>query len=200
MIIVGLTGSIAMGKSEVASIFRENGIPVFDADKEVHALYNSPEGANLLRPYAPDAVTASGVDRSKLSAAVFHDETLLNKLEPVVHTEIARRRANFVENAEADGHAMVLVDVPLLFEKGGDKDVDVTIVVSAPPQLQRPRALARPGMTPAKLDMILARQMPDAEKRKRADHVLENDGSIEDLRHRTLDLIQQLKHKRHTHA
>ena len=200
MIIIGLTGSIAMGKSQVANIFRELGIPVFDADKEVHALYDSVEGANLLKPFVPQAVTSAGVDRAKLSAAVLADAKLLNSLEPVVHAEIARRRARFIAAAESQAHDMAVVDVPLLFEKGADAEVDATIVVSALPHLQRERALARPGMTPEKLDMILSRQMPDAEKRKRADHVLENNGTLDDLRHQTLVLIKALKRSPPSHA
>ena len=193
MKVIGLTGSIAMGKSEVAKIFRAAAIPVFDADAEVHALYDSPEGAALLQPLAPEAISEGKVSRAKLSALVMADKTLLERLEPVVHDAVARRRAEFLRNAEAAGHSLAVVDVPLLFEKGYDKDVDVTLVVSAPEALQRKRALARPNMTEDRLGMILARQMPDAEKRRRADIVIENDGSLEDLLCRVHGVIEDLR-------
>jgi dephospho-CoA kinase len=198
MIVIGLTGSIAMGKTEVSAVFRGLGIPVFDADKEVHALYDSAEGADLLRPFAPEAVAANAVDRAELSALVLSDAGLLEKLEPIVHAEVAKRRKRFLAQARAQGHDLAVVDVPLLFEKAGEKDVDVTLVVSAPPHLQRERALARPGMTEEKLGMILKRQMPDAEKRVRADYVLENDGSLEELRARTLAILDGIRRKKHT--
>jgi dephospho-CoA kinase len=196
MIVIGLTGSIAMGKTEVSAVFRGLGIPVFDADKEVHALYDSAEGAELLRPFVPEAVAAKAVDRAKLSALVLADAGLLEKLEPIVHAEVARRRKRFLAQARTRGHDLAVVDVPLLFEKAGEKDVDVTLVVSAPPHLQRERALARPGMTDAKLGMILKRQVPDAEKRVRADYVLENDGSLDELRARTLAILDGIRRKR----
>lgn len=193
MIRIGLTGSIAMGKSAVARIMREAGYPVFDADAEVHMLYESPEGAALLAPHVPEAMAHGRVDRAALSKAVVADPSLLSRIEPLVHAEIARRRTAFLSAEEEKGSAMAIVDVPLLFEKQGEKDVDVTIVVSAPPNLQRQRALARPGMTEAKLAMILSRQMPDAEKRKRANHVIENDGDLAMLQSRTLHVLSAIK-------
>lgn len=200
MMIIGLTGSIAMGKSEVANMFREAGIPVFDADREVHALYASAEGANLLRPLVPSAVTTDGVDRSKLAAAVMADETLLPRIEPLVHAEVTRRRSDFTRFHETQGTPIILFDIPLLFEKGAEQEVDVTVVVSAPAEQQRKRALARPGMTPEKFDMILSRQMPDAEKRKRAHHIIDNAGTLEDLRTKTNALIAELRQKEAHHA
>lgn len=195
MIIVGLTGSIAMGKSAVAAIFASHGIPVFDADKEVHALYQSAKGAKLVKPLVPEAVIDGQVDRNLLARAVLGNDELLEKLETAVHAEVARSRSVFLDRARDNGEALVVVDVPLLFEKGHDKDVDLTVVVSAPVQLQHQRALARPGMTRQKLDAILSRQMPDAEKRKRADIIIENNGSLEDLREHTEAVIQKLKGK-----
>jgi dephospho-CoA kinase len=193
MIKIGLTGSIAMGKSEVAKAFRESGIPVFDADDEVHRLYNSKQGADLLRNIVPDAIRDETVDRGRLSQLVLQDPSLLPQVEQRVHAEIAARRNHFLAGAQQQGHGLVVLDIPLLFEKATENSLDLTIVVSAPPQLQRQRALARPGMTEEKLDMILKRQMPDAEKRKRADYVIENDASLDDLRQRSIDVITKIK-------
>jgi dephospho-CoA kinase len=197
MIVIGLTGSIAMGKSEVARVLSAEGIPLFDADKEVHALYDSVEGANLLRRLAPTAIAGDKVDRATLSGLVLNEPDLLARLEEIIHAEIAKRRDTFVAAAKSGGNAVVVVDVPLLFEKGGDRDVDVSIVVSAPEHEQHRRALARPGMTSEKLNMILKRQMPDAEKRRRATYVIENNGTLEDLQAKALTV---LKHIRRNHV
>jgi dephospho-CoA kinase len=197
MIVIGLTGSIAMGKSEVAKIFAAAGWPVFDADAEVHALYESAEGAALLRDLAPTAVEASRVDRNTLSQLVIANPKLLPPIEQQVHAEIARRRSRFIDNAKAQGHAAVVVDVPLLFETGGDKHVDVTVVVSSPKADQYRRALARPRMTPEKLDMILKRQMPDIEKRKRADFIIENTGSLDALAANTHAVLHAIMKNAH---
>jgi dephospho-CoA kinase len=193
MIRIGLTGSIAMGKSEVARILVEAGLPLFDSDKEVHKLYDSAEGAALLSPYVPDAIRNGRVDRSLLSKIVIADQTKLNQLETLVHGEIANRREAFAAAAENNGHSLVVFDVPLLFEKNLEKTVDVTVVVSAPETEQRKRALSRDGMTPEKLDMILSRQMPDREKRKRADYIIENNGTLADLAERTRAMLMHIK-------
>ena len=195
MIVIGLTGSIAMGKSEVAKIFLSEGIPVFDADLEVHKLYDSLRGAELLRPLVPEAVIDDRIDRAELSKRVVANPSLLNQIESLVHHEISLRRQNFIENAAKAGHPIIVLDVPLLFEKQGDQDVDQTIVVSSPADQQRKRALLRPGMSIEKLEMILARQMPDAEKRSCATHVIENAGSLEDLKVKTLSLLQKIRGK-----
>ena len=197
MITVGLTGSIAMGKSEVANVFRTAGIPVFDADQEVHKFYDSQAGVDHIQPLVPSAIVNGIVDRKSLTAAVLADQELLNRLEKSVHEEINRRRKAFLKKQEAQGRSIAIVDVPLLFEKSGDKYVDVTIVVSAPLEQQRQRALARPGMTEAKLDMIMQRQMPDVEKRRRADHVIENNGSLSDLEKKTLAVLAAIR-KQHS--
>jgi dephospho-CoA kinase len=193
MIIVGLTGSIAMGKSEVAQVFRTQAIPVFDADQEVHAFYASPEGAEMMRQLAPEAVQDGKVSRSVLSHMVVENPGLLNKLETIVHAEIASRRTLFISQAEKAGHAIVVLDIPLLFEKTAEKQLDVTVVVSAPADRQRQRALARPGMTIEKLDMILKRQMPDAEKRRLANYTILNGGNLTDLRQATLAVLENIK-------
>jgi dephospho-CoA kinase len=193
MIRIGLTGSIAMGKSEVARILRARGLPLFDADVEVHKLYDSAEGVALLAPLVPGAIVDGKVNRPALSEAVLSDPALLERIEPVIHAEIHRRRDAFFEDAEQQGTDCAVADIPLLFEKGTDRQVDVTIVVSAPEALQRQRALARPGMTPEKLDMILKRQMPDAEKRQRATHVIINDSTLAELEARTLAVLAAIR-------
>jgi dephospho-CoA kinase len=193
MIIIGLTGSIAMGKSEVAKILARENVPVFDADQTVHDLYESAEGAALLSGLAPQATAHYRVDRVELSKLVMKDQSLLKQVETLVHAVVARERAAFLGEARAKGQDVVVLDVPLLFEKNLQRDVDVTVVVSAPEHLRRQRALARADMKEAKLDMIIARQMSDLEKRKRADYVIENDGSIDDLRERTRAVLKKIR-------
>lgn len=197
MMTVGLTGSIAMGKSEVSRIFKDQGIPVFDSDLEVHVLYDSKAGVDLLMPFVPEAIVDGKIHRPTLSTLVLKDAALLEQLETIVHAELAKRRAAFTRAAAKAGHPIIAYDIPLLFEKNFEKTVDVTVVVSAPAQLQKQRALARPGMTEEKLNMILARQMPDAEKRKCADYVIENNGTLVDLKFRSLNVLSDIK-KVHT--
>ena len=170
---LGLTGSIAMGKSEAARMFRRLGVPVFDADAEVHRLL-APDGAGFA-PVAeafPDAVADGGIDRKKLGALVFGDTPSLKRLESILHPLVGLGRAKFLRRATAMRVPVVVFDIPLLFETGGDEAVDYVAVVSAPAQVQRRRALRRPGMTAAKFESILARQVPDREKRRRADFVI----------------------------
>lgn len=166
---LGLTGSIGMGKTTTAGFFRELGVPVWDADAAVHRLYA--EGGAAVGPVGalcPQAVKAGAIDRSVLKDWIAQDSAALGKLEEVVHPLVAQDRAAFVEGADGP---LVVLDIPLLFEVGAD--VDGVLVVSAPEAVQRARVLERPGMTAAQLDAILARQMPDAEKRARADFVIE---------------------------
>ncbi len=178
-LIVGLTGSIGMGKSTVAQMFRDEGVPVFDADAEVHRL-QGPGGGLLAAIEArfPGITGAGGVDRAKLAAAVLGDDAAMKALEAIVHPAVGVERAAFLA-AHADA-PLIIFDVPLLFETGGDARVDKVVVVSAAPEIQRARTLLRPGMTEAKLDAILARQTPDAEKRARADLVIATDTSLDD--------------------
>jgi dephospho-CoA kinase len=181
MIRLGLTGSIGMGKSTVAAMFRDAGVPVFDADAEVHRL-QGPGGAlvRAIEAAFPGTTGPAGIDRVALGAAVFGDDAALARLEAIVHPAVAEAREAFLsEHAEAP---LIVLDIPLLFEKAGWRDVDRIVVVSAPPEVQRARVLARPGMTTAKFEAILARQLPDAEKRARADHVIPTGGSIEATR------------------
>ena len=180
-LIVGLTGSIGMGKSTVAQMFRDEGVPVFDADTEVHRL-QGPGGkvVGAIEARFPGTTRAGGVDRAKLAAAVLGDDAAMKALEAIVHPAVGVERAAFL--TAHDDAPLIVFDVPLLFETGGDARVDKVVVVSADPQVQRARTLARPGMTEAKLDAILARQTPDAEKRARADVVIATDTSLEETR------------------
>ncbi len=193
MIVIGLTGGIAMGKSEVAKILASDGIPVFDSDLEVHRLYDSGDGGKLIADIAPAAISNGKVDRHQLASIVVAQPALLGELEKRVHAEIRRRRLGFIAEEEAKGTVMVAVDIPLLFETGAERDVTTTVVVSARSELQRERALKRPGMTPEKLALILQRQMPDDEKRRRADHVIETNGSLEELSQRVRDVVHKIR-------
>jgi len=172
MKIVGLTGSIGMGKSTVAAMLRDFGVPVFDADAEVHRLQG--KGGALLPAIEaafPGTTGPAGVDRIALGAAVFGDDAALARLERIVHPAVAAERERFVKDHH--GAALIVFDIPLLFEKGGAAGLAAVIVVSAPGDVQRARVLARPGMTAEKFDAILARQLPDAEKRARAAYVID---------------------------
>ena len=180
-LILGLTGSIGMGKSTVATMFADDAVPVFDADATVHRL-QGPGGRVVAAIEAafPGTTSDMGVDRAKLSAAVLGDDDAMRRLEGIVHPAVAEERAAFLAaNADAP---FVVFDSPLLFETGGDAHVDRIAVVSAAPEVQRARTLTRPGMTPAKFDAILARQMPDAEKRARADVIIATDVAIDQTR------------------
>lgn len=179
--IVGLTGSIGMGKSTVAAMFADAGVPVFDADAVVHEL-QGPGGALLpaIAARFPGTVGPGGVDRAALGASVLSDDEAMRALEAIVHPAVRAARAAFLDRHRAA--PLVVFDIPLLFETGGERDVDRVAVVSAAPAVQRARTLARPGMTPAKFDAILARQLPDAEKRARADWVIATDVPLDETR------------------
>jgi dephospho-CoA kinase len=194
-LILGLTGSIGMGKSTIAAMFADEGVPVFDADAVVHHL-QGPGGALLpaIEAVFPGTTHASGVDRVALGAQVFGDDAALARLEAIVHPAVAERREQFFA-AHADA-PIVLFDIPLLFEKGGNAAVDHVIVVSAPPEIQRARVLGRPGMTPEKFADILARQTPDAEKRAHADFVIDTGGSLNASRAQVRDILACLAEKR----
>ena len=190
--ILGLTGSIGMGKSTVAEMFREEGVPVFDADAEVHKL-QGPAGALLpaIEAAFPGTTGPAGVDRPALGAQVFGDSEALARLEAIVHPAVADLRARFL--FEHAGLPLVVFDIPLLFEKGGWEQVDAVAVVSAPPERQRERVLARPGMTPEKFARILDLQTPDAEKRARADHVIDTGASLARTRAAVVALTDRLR-------
>ena len=189
--IIGLTGSIGMGKSTVAAMFAEAGIPVFDADAEVRAM-QGPGGELIpaIEAAFPGSTGPGGVDRDRLGHQVFADKAALARLEAIVHPAVAARRAAFLE-ANRDKPAVVL-DIPLLFERGGHAAVDVIVVVSAPHHEQRARVLARPGMTAEKLDHILTLQTPDAEKRARAHHVIDTGTSLAETRAQVESLLGEL--------
>ena len=178
MIIAGLTGSIAMGKSTVAGMFAELGVPTFDADDAVRDFYAG-EGAKAVEAAFPGVTVSGQVDRERLGSRVLGDAEALQRLEGLVHPAVAQRRVQFVERAAAAGRRLVIVDVPLLFETGGEENVDLVIVVSAPESIQRARALARTGMTEAKLEAILSRQTADREKRRRAHFIIDTRGRLE---------------------
>lgn len=169
--LIGLTGSIGMGKSTTAAMFAALGIPVWDADAAVADLYGpGGEGSAAIADLFPDAATEHGVDREKLRLIIAASPDALARIEARIHPLVAAHRSAFVENCEDD---IALLDIPLLFEIGADQSVDHIVVVSAPPDIQRARVLARPGMTPDRFDAILARQLADSEKRARADTVIE---------------------------
>lgn len=173
MRIIGLTGSIGMGKSTAAAMLRRMGVPVHDADEVVHDL-TKPGGKAIraIKAAFPDLVTGDSLNRPELSRRAFNDPTILNKLERILHPLVRAEERRFLAGERAKGSPLVVLDIPLLFETGGDKRCDEVLVVSAPRSVQLQRVLARPGMTRAKLNGIEQRQMPDAEKRKRADVVI----------------------------
>jgi dephospho-CoA kinase len=178
VIVAGLTGSIAMGKSTVASMFAELGVPTFDADDAVRAFYGG-DGARAVEAAFPGVMASGQVDRARLGSRVLGDPEALKRLEGLVHPAVAQARIQFLERAAVAGRRLVIVDVPLLFETGGEANVDLVIVVSAPHSVQRARALARPGMTEAKLEAILSRQTSDADKRRRAHFIIDTGGRLE---------------------
>jgi dephospho-CoA kinase len=189
MLVIGLTGSIASGKSETSKLFSSAGIPVFDADAEVHEIYASKSFVTLLASQFPDAVHNGSIDRMALGKIVLDDMHKLKMLESLVHPLVRAKREKFISHWKDKKSSFVVLDIPLLYETGQNQEVDRIIVVSTPENDQRKRALARPGMTEAKLAGMLARQMPDSEKRKRADFVIENSGSLDQLREQVETLI-----------
>ena len=191
MLIIGLTGSIGMGKSTTLQMFADAGVPVYDADAAVHAVYSS-TAVPLVEAAFPGTTAAGKVDRQKLSQRVLGNPEALKKLEQIVHPLLGAHRQKFLEDAEKAGAPIVLMDVPLLFETGGEKRMDAVIVVSAPAELQRQRVLARENMSQEKLDAILARQMPDAEKRKRADFVVDTSRGLEPVRAEVKDILAKV--------
>ncbi len=194
MIIVGLTGSIGMGKSTTSAMFQDEGVPVYDSDAAVHALYAS--GGAAVGPVEaafPGVVIDGAIDRARLSAAVLGDPEALQILESIVHPLVGAHRIGFFEDAQAKGADIVVLDIPLLFETDGQKKVDKVVVVSAPADVQRQRVLARPGMDVAKLDAILARQTPDAEKRARADFVIDTGQGLGHAHQQVRDLLSRLR-------
>lgn len=194
MIVVGLTGSIGMGKSTTAAMFEAEGAPVYDSDAAVAALYG--EGGAAVAPIEqafPGATENGVVDREALRKIVFDDPDALRRLEAIVHPLVSAGRDAFFERAQASGADIVVLDVPLLFETGADKGLDAVVVVSAPETVQRRRVLDREHMTPARLDAILARQTPDAEKRARADYVIDTSRGLDAAREQVRDIMAALR-------
>jgi dephospho-CoA kinase len=190
MIILGLTGSIGMGKSTTAKLFAEAGVPVYDADATVHMLYEG-EAVPAIEAAFPGTTVDGKVDRNKLSARVVHDPAAIKRLEQIVHPMLGASRQKFLDDAERSGAPVAVVDVPLLFETGGEKRVDAVVVVTTTPELQHQRILARDNMTSEKLDAILARQLPDAEKRRRADFVVDTSDGLDAVRLRIRDILNE---------
>lgn len=190
---LGLTGSIGMGKSTTGGFFAEAGLPVWDADAAVHRLYAQGGAAvAAMGRLCPEAVQSGAVDRATLKRWIAADATALAQLEALVHPLVAADRAAFLAQATAD---IVVLDIPLLFEKGSEAEMDATLVVTAPPALQRARVLARPGMTEVQFAAILSRQMPDRDKRSRATHIIETLG-LEAVRQSVLALIAYIRESR----
>jgi dephospho-CoA kinase len=190
MIILGLTGSIGMGKSTTAKLFAEAGVPVYDADAAVHRLYEG-EAAPAIEAAFPGTTVDGKVDRNRLSAQVVHDPAAIKRLEQIVHPMLGASRQEFLDEAERSGAPVAVIDVPLLFETGGEKRVDAVVVVTTTPEIQRQRVLARDNMTGERLAAILARQLPDAEKRQRADFVVDTSHGLDPVRARIRDILDQ---------
>jgi dephospho-CoA kinase len=179
-----------MGKSTTAKLFSEAGVPVYDADATVHKIYEG-EAAPAIEAAFPGTTVNGKVDREKLSAQVVHDPAAMKRLEQVVHPMLRAYHQKFLDDAEKSGAPVAVVDVPLLFETGGEKRVDAVVVVSTSPEIQRERILARDNMTSEKLDAILARQLPDAEKRKRADFVVDTSHGLDPVRTRIKEILAE---------
>lgn len=192
MIRLGLTGSIGMGKSVTAQMFRDEGIQVHDADQTVHDLYAGP-AADLIDAAFPGVVVEGIVDRQRLSARVIHHPEAMAKLESIIHPLVQLKEEAFLKRAEQSGAALVVLDIPLLFETHAQARVDKILVVTAPPETQCQRVLARPGMTPDKLKTILSRQLPDAQKRAKADYVINTGLGLDKAREEVRKLIKLLK-------
>jgi dephospho-CoA kinase len=189
MFILGLTGSLGMGKSTTAGFFAEAGVPVHDADAVVHRLYEG-EAAAAIEAAFPGSTVAGKVDRTKLAAQVVDQPQALARLEAIVHPLVQAAEARFLAQARARGARVVVLDIPLLLETAGDARVDAVVVVSAPPDTQRRRVLERPGMTPDKLDALLARQMTDPEKRRHADFVVDTSHGFEAAREQVKEILR----------
>jgi dephospho-CoA kinase len=191
MIIVGLTGSIGMGKTTTATLFADEGVPVNDADQVVHDLYRS-DAVEPIRAMFPDVIVDGVVDRKKLSENLAKNPAKFADLEAVVHPLVRAREKAFLDEQRALGKKVVVLDIPLLFETGADRRVDKIVVVSCEPAVQRQRVLSRPGMTPEKFELILSRQTPDAEKRARADYVIDTGHGIDMARSQVKTLLKEL--------
>jgi dephospho-CoA kinase len=192
MIVLGLTGSAAMGKSATAKMFAEEGVPVFDADAAVHDLYANAAVASVEAAF-PGVATDGRIDRERLAARVFNDPAALKKLEAIVHPLVRAAQDKFREEAERNGAGITVLDIPLLFETGGNERVDAVVVVTAPADVQLSRLRERPGMTPEKIEGMLVRQMSDSEKRRRADFVIDTSRGFEAARAEVRNILRRVR-------
>ena len=191
MFILGLTGSIGMGKTTTAQLFAEEGVPVHDSDAAVHRLYEGEAVAPIEQAF-PGTTSGGKVDRQKLGPMVVNDAAALKRLEGIVHPLVRQSETRFLEQARARGEKIVLLDIPLLFETGGEQRVNAVVVVTAPSDMQRRRVLTRPGMTPEKLDALLAKQEPDAEKRRRADFIVDSGHGLDHAREQVRQILREI--------
>lgn len=191
MLLLGLTGSIGMGKSTTARLFEEAGVPVYDADATVHKVYEG-EAAPAVEAAFPGSTVDGKVDRQKLSALVVNNPEAMKRLETIVHPMLRSHQLKFLSDAEKSGAPVAVLDVPLLYETGGENRVDAVVVVTTAPDVQRERILARDNMTSDKLDAILARQLPDEEKRKRADFIVDTSHGLEPVRQRISEILREV--------
>lgn len=194
MLLIGLTGSIGMGKSETTKMFAALGVPVYDADAAVHALYAA--GGAAVEPIGeafPGVIKDGAIDREELGSRVLGAPDELKRLEKIIHPLVGISQLEFLQNAEKSGAPMVVLDIPLLFETGGETRVDISVVVSAPADLQRERVLARPGMSAEKFESILAKQVPDAQKREKADFIVDSSRGLEPAMEDVKGIIEALK-------
>jgi dephospho-CoA kinase len=191
MFVLGLTGSLGMGKSTTARLFAEEGVPLHDADAAVHRLYEG-EATPLIEAAFPGTTSGGRVDRDKLAKKVLGDSAAIKRLETIIHPLVGRAEARFLDEAARKDAAVVVLDIPLLFETGADRRCDAVVVVSAPADVQRARAFERPGMTEEKFQAILAKQMPDAEKRARADFVVDTSKGLDAARVQVREILGRI--------
>ncbi|NTA11523.1 dephospho-CoA kinase [Agrobacterium tumefaciens] len=191
MIVIGLTGSIGMGKTTTAKLFAAEGIPVLDSDAVVHDLYSA-EAVPMIEAAFPGTTISGTVDRLELANILRENPANFRKLEAIVHPLVRERQEAFLRKAREENQNFAVLDIPLLFETGGETRVDKVVVVSCAPEIQRQRVLSRPGMTEEKFEMILARQMPDAEKRRRADFIIDSGNGVEAARDQVREILQRL--------
>ncbi len=191
MIVIGLTGSIGMGKTTTAKLFAAEGIPVLDSDAVVHDLYSA-EAVPMIEAAFPGTTISGTVDRLELGNILRENPANFSKLEAIVHPLVRERQEAFLRKAREENQNFAVLDIPLLFETGAETRVDKVVVVSCAPEIQRQRVLSRPGMTEEKLELILARQMPDAEKRRRADFIIDSENGVEAARDQVREILQRL--------
>jgi len=191
MIILGLTGSIGMGKSTTATMFREEGIPVYDADAAVHLLYEG-KAVDIIEQAFPGTTDGKRVDRSALAEQVVGNSEKMKKLESLIHPLVAAERENFLKARRKNREPLVVLDIPLLFETGAEKLCDMILVVTAPAEIQKQRVMSRPGMSEEKFTKIRDRQMPDAEKRDKADFIIDTSLGIESAKKSVAEIIEQI--------